>query len=228
MIGHYKRFPRNDFPFSLLPQLTEALHGRIRDTQRWLLREQLEHIRQLDQQIAKVNGKIEELRAPFVPLIEKLDEIPGVAPQTAQMILAEIGSDMSRFPSAKHLASWAGMCPGHHESAGKRRSGKTRKGSPWLRATLIEAGWAASHTKETYLAAQHRNIARHRGKKRANLAVGHSILTIVYHLLSDPEARYADLGPAYFEQRCRDRLAQSLIRRLASLGVNVVVETSAA
>jgi transposase len=211
-----------------IPQLTEALHGRVRETQRWLLREQLEHIRQLGQQIVKLNDKIEELMVPFAPLIEKLDKIPGVAPQTAQMILAEIGTDMSRFPSAQHLASWAGMCPGHHESAGKRQSGKTRKGSPWLRATLIEAGWAASHTKDTYLAAQHRNIARHRGKKRANLAVGHSILTIVYHLLSNPEAEYTDLGPNYFEQRSRDRLAQSLIRRLASLGVNVVVETSAA
>lgn len=211
-----------------IPELKAALQGRVREVQRWLLGEQLEHVRQLDQTIGKLHEKIEELMRPFAPLIERLDEIPGVAVQTAQIIVAEIGTDMSRFPTAEHLASWAGMCPGNHQSAGKRQSGKTRKGCRWLRATLIEAGWAASRTKDTYLAAQHRNIARHRGKKRANVAVGHSILTIAYHLLSNPEHRFKDLGSNYFELRSRDRLVLNLVRRLNSLGVKVALEMTPA
>jgi transposase len=197
------------------------------DTQRWLLGEELDHIAELDQAIVRLDEKIEELLAPFAHLIEKLCEIPGVSRRIAEVILAEIGTNMKQFPDAKHLASWAGACPGHHESAGKRQSGRRRHGNPWLQAALVEAGWAASHTKNTYLAAQYHNIARHRGKKRACVAVGHSILTICYHLIADPEARYSDLGANHFAITDRERLKQSLLRRLAALGAKVTVEWTA-
>jgi len=210
-----------------IPQLTEALEGVISDTQRWLLGEQLDHIAALDEKIVRLDGKIEELMRPFVVLIEKLCEIPGVGRRVAEVILAEIGTNMKQFPTSKHLASWAAMCPGHHESAGKRKSGRTRRGNNWLKTALMEAGWAASHTKDKYLAAQYRNIARRRGKKRACIAVGHSILTIVYHLLSDSESAYSDLGADYFAIQDKQRLAQKLIRRLSSLGYRIAIDWNA-
>lgn len=211
-----------------IPQLQEALQGVLSQTQRWLLGEQLAHVAQLDERIARLNEKIEELCLPFSHLIEKLCEIPGVGVRIAQIILAEIGADMRVFGSDRHLCSWAGMCPGNRESAGKRQSGRRRKGSRWLRAALTEAGWAASRTKDTYLAAQYGNIARRRGKKRACVAVGHSILKITYHLLSDTEARYCDLGTNHFAINDKQRLAQDLIRRLATLGFNIAVQWNTA
>jgi transposase len=207
-----------------IPQLTEALRGVISDTQRWLLGEQLHHIAELDEKIARLDQKVEELTHPFARLIEKLCEIPGVGRRIAEVILAEIGTDMKRFPTSKHLASWAAMCPGHHESAGKHKSGRTRHGNNWLKSALVEAAWAVSHTKDTYLRAQYRNISRRRGNKRACLAVGHSILTIVYHLLNDPERCYSDLGANYFELADKQRLVQNLIRRITNLGYNVSVQ----
>ena len=211
-----------------IPQLQEALQGVLSETQRWLLGEQLAHIAQLDEQIARLNGKIEELCLPFSRLIEKLCEIPGVGVRIAQIILAEIGTNMQVFGSDQHLCSWAGMCPGNRESGGKRQSGRRRKGSRWLRSALTEAGWAASHTKDNYLAAQYGNIARRRGKKRACVSVGHSILKITYHLLSDQEARYCDLGADHFVIKDKQRLAQDLIRRLGKLGFTVNVEWNVA
>ena len=157
-----------------IPELIQALEGHVSDTQRWLLGEQLDHIAELDRKIVHLDKKVEELTGPFDSVIERLCEIPGVSRRVSEVIIAEIGVDMKRFPTAKHLASWAGMCPGHHESAGKRKSGRTRHGSNWLKTALMEAGWAASRTKETYLSAQYRNISRRRGKKRACVAVGHS------------------------------------------------------
>jgi len=211
-----------------IPQLQQALTGVLSETQRWMLGEQLHQIRQLDQAIARLDGKIEALLRPFAKAIERLSEIPGVSRRVAEVLLAEIGTDMKRFPSARHLASWAGMCPGHRESAGKRQSGRTRQGNPWLRATLVEASWAASRTKETYLSAQYRNLARRRGTKRACMAVGHSILKIAYHLLADDETRYVDLGVHYLDLYQRDRLKHDLLRRLHSLGVKVTIEDQAA
>ncbi len=134
---------------------------------------------------------------------------------------------MSRFGDDRHLASWAGMCPGQNESAGKQRSGKRRKGSHWLRTALTEAGWAASHTKGNYLAAQYRNLARRRGRKKACIAVGHSILRIVYHLLKAPDVHYQDLGPDHFESHKKQQLANQLLRRLAKLGFQVTITTAA-
>ena len=204
------------------------MRGVISDTQRWLLSQQLDHIAELDQAIVRLDEKIAELLAPFAQLIEKLCEIPGVSQRIAEVILAEIGTNMKQFPDAKHLASWAAMCPGNRESAGKRQSGRTRHGNPWLKAALVEAGWAASHTKDTYLAAQYRNIARHRGNKRVCVAVGHGILTICYHLISEPEIRYSDLGANHFALTDKERLKQHLIRRLQALGGKVTVEWDAA
>jgi transposase len=211
-----------------IPQLKQALHGRMSDVQRWLLAEQLEHVAQLEARIAKLNEKIEELCLPFEPLLSKLMEIPGVSRRIAEIIVAEIGIDMSRFPSAQHLSSWAGMCPGNHESGGRQKSGKRRPGSTWLRAALTEAGWAASRSKDNYLAAQYQNIRRRRGAKRACVAVGHSILTIAYHLLSAEDAHYKDLGPDHFQTKDKQRLATQLLRRLGKLGFTVTIETTAA
>lgn len=152
--------------------------------------------------------------------VRLLDSIPGINPRAAQSILAEIGTDMSRFPSARHLASWAGMCPGNHESGGKRLSGKTRKGSPWLRQLLVEVAHAAAHTKNTYLSALYRRIASRRGAKIAMIAVGHAILVIIYHMLSE-HTSYSDLGGNYFDERDRQATEKRLVQRLEKLGYHV-------
>ncbi len=152
-----------------------------------------------------------------------LDTIPGVNRRIAQIIVAEIGTDLGRFPSAKHLASWAGIGPGNHERAGKRRSGRTRKGSRWLRQALTEAAHGAAHTKQTYLAALYQRIAARRGRKKAIIAVAHAILVIVYHLLTRREP-YRDLGVNYFDERERQEVERRLVRRLQRLGYEVTLQ----
>ena len=141
----------------------------------------------------------------------------------AEVLVAEIGTDRTRFPTSRHVASWAGMCPGTNEGAGKRKSGRTRTGSPWLRAALVEAAQTAGRTRHTYLGAQYRRLAARRGTKRAGVAVGHSILVIVYHLLQR-DARYDDLGPRSFDERDRQAVQHRLMRRLQQLGLKVTVE----
>jgi transposase len=152
-----------------------------------------------------------------------LDTIPGIGETVAQIIVAEIGVEMEQFPTDHHLASWAGMCPGNKESAGKRKSGKTPKGSRYLRAALVQAAWAASHQKETSLAAQYKRLVKRMGKKKALIAVGHSILVIAYHVLQT-QRPYQELGGEYFERRNVDKQRKRLLRQLESLGVKVTIE----
>ncbi|HWP55868.1 MAG TPA: IS110 family transposase [Pyrinomonadaceae bacterium] len=209
-------------------QLTRALQGRLTRSQRFVLTELLDQLDQLEAAVTRVSAEIceqiEESSDPFVKeAVELLQTIPGVGEQIAEVIVSEIGTDMTRFPSDKHLASWAGVCPGNNESAGKRKSGKTTKGSNYLRAGLTQASWAASHTKLTYLAAQHKRLIRRMGKKKALVAVGHSILVIAYHILKN-RASYHELGGDYFDRQNVELLRARYIRKLETLGLKVSIE----
>ncbi len=203
--------------------LQQALTGRVTDHHRFLLRELLDQLASLEGSIERVSQHIAERCRPFEAHVQRLDLIPGVDERTAEHLLAELGADLSAFPSDRHLASWAGMCPGNNESAGKRKSGKTRKGSPWLRRTLTQAAWAASRTKHTYLKAQYHRLAARRGKKRAIVAVGHSILVMAYHILKEGRS-YQELGEGFLDRRHADRLTHSLVKRLEALGHKVTLE----
>lgn len=203
-----------------VPQLEQALTGHLKPHHGFLLAELLAHIDYLDEAITRVSGEIASRLEKAEDDIELLDTIPGVSRRTAEILLAEIGQDLERFPSAGHLASWAGMCPGNHESAGKRKSGKTRKGSPWLRQALIEAAHGAARSKKTYLGAQYRRLGARCGKTKAIVAVGHSILVIAYHVLTRHEP-YRDLGSNYFDEQDRQRVEDRLVRRLKRLGYDV-------
>jgi len=207
-------------------QLKEALEGRVTAHHSFLLTEHLSALEYLDEAVARVSAEIDQRLTADQEAIALLDTIPGVGPRAAEILIAEIGTDMSRFPSAKHLASWAGMCPGNHESGGKRLSGKTRKGNRWLRQILVEIAHGASKTKQTYLAAQYRRIAARRGKKRALMAVGHTVLTIVYTMLTRQQP-YQELGAAYFDQRERQRVERRLVQRLERLGDEVALQPRA-
>ncbi|MCZ7572832.1 MAG: IS110 family transposase [Ardenticatenaceae bacterium] len=200
----------------------QALTGRVMGHHRFLISELLGQIEYLDAAIERVTIEIGTRLQDESDALALLDTIPGVSQRTAEILLAEIGSDLSRFPSAKHLASWAGMCPGNDESAGKRKSGRTRKGSPWLPQALTEAAQAAARTKNTYLGALYRRIAARRGKKKAVLAVGHSILVSVYYILTRRES-YQDLGANYFDERDRRAVERRLVRRLEQLGNTVTL-----
>jgi transposase len=212
-----------------LPALRLALEGRFREHHALLVSHLLSHIEYLDETIASLSAEIEERVRPFESKRELLCTIPGVGERTAEVILAEFGPDMERFPSHRHAASWAAICPGHDESAGKRRTGKTRKGNRWLRTALIEAAQsAAGRTKDTYLHAQYLRVKRRRGHKKAIVAVAHSILVAAYYILRD-ECPYQDLGGDYFVRReDPERLAKRLVRQLERLGQRVTLEPVAA
>ena len=203
-----------------IPELRRALAGRFAPHQRFLLSQQLAHIDSLDANIAAVAAEIEARTRPFADQSERLDTIPGVGLITARGLIAEIGTDMTKFGTPKRLASWSKMSPGLNESAGKRHSGKTGKGNRWLRSLLVEAAHAAGRTK-TYLGSQYHRLAARLGKKRAAVAVGHSILLIAYRILSQPGVDYQDLGPAYFDERDKSRLTHRLVHRLQTLGYYV-------
>lgn len=204
-------------------ELAKALEGRVKDHHRFVLTELLCQIDSLEESIARFDQEIEAVCRPFEEAVILLDTIPGVARQTAEIIVSEIGVDMSRFPTADDLASWAGVAPGNNESGGKRRSGKTRKGNQHLRTALSQAANAAARTKDTYLQAQYRRLASRRGRKRAIMAVAHSILIIAYHLIARKEP-YRELGSDYFDQIRPEKTAKRLIKRLEQLGFQVSVQ----
>ena len=208
---------------SKLPALREALEGRVDDTHRVLLRHLLDLIDFLQGKIEQMSVDIDERLHPYESLIALLMQIPGIGRIAAATILAEIGADMSRFPSAKHLASWAGVAPGSRQSGGKRLRAKTTKGDKHLRAVLAEVVWVISHTNDNYLGAQYHRFARRIGKKRAIVAVSHSVLNIIYHMLRANED-YHDLGPHFFETLDTTRQRESAVRRLQALGYKVTLE----
>jgi len=211
-----------------LPALQEALSGRFRSEHHGLLVAQiLAHIDYLDETIATLSERIEQLIAPFSRECELLQTIPGVGPTGAEVLIAEIGVDMSVFPTDAHLASWAGQCPGNHQSAGKRRSGRPRHGSRWLQATLTESAKAASRSKGTYLSAQYTRLRGRRGPGKATGALRHSILIAAYHIL-DQKIAYRELGADYFDRRTTEQRTKRLVRQLEKLGHTVTLEPLAA
>ena len=207
-------------------RLLEALHGRIRDHHRFLLKLHLGQIDALNGAVRDVEARLEEVLQPFRVEIELLTTIPGVSQVTAWVILAEIGFDMSRFPSAGHLISWAGLCPRSDESAGKRRSTRIRKGAPWLKTILVQAAWAASRKKDSYPRAQFLRLRPRRGPMKAIVAVAASTLTSAYFILSRREP-YKDLGSAHFDRIDSAKLAKRLVSRLNELGFQVDIRTAA-
>jgi len=215
---------------SKIGTLREALVGRFGDHHAVLLRMHLDHIDELVAMEARLDREINTLMGPFAEAATRLLSIPGVGKRVAETIVAEIGTDMSRFPTDKHLASWAGLCPGHHESAGKRRTGKARKGNPALRTAMCEAAWAASHTRDGYLVAQFRRFKRRfgtRSEAKAIFALAHTMIVIVWHILHD-NTTYDDLGADYFERRINNEARQRhLVRQLEALGHKVTIEPAA-
>jgi transposase len=209
-------------------QLKQSLTGHLTPTQRFLLQDLLHQYDHLDEAIARtateIQRQLHESPDPFLPhAVDLLQTIPGVGARVAETLVSEIGTDMTYFPTDGHLASWAGMCPGNHESAGKQLSGHTRKGNVYVRGALTQAAWAATRTKRTYLAAQFRRLTTRLGKRRALVAVGHSILVIAWHLLSK-HASYQELGGDYFDRCDAQAYRLKLIRKLEALGLKVAVE----
>jgi transposase len=202
--------------------LVQALDGRVRKHQQFILAQLLGLIDGLDETIAQFDREIEDYCRPFLQAVELVDTIPGLARRTAEVIVSEIGTDMSRFPSAEHLAAWAGLAPGNYESGGKTLSTSTRKGNRVLRTILVQSAHALARTN-TYLAAQYRRLSFRRGKKRAAVAVAHSILVIAYHLISRQES-YQDLGADYFDQQKPESVKKRLVKRLEKLGYQVTLE----
>ncbi len=209
-----------------LPALRLALASQLRARHVFLISQILSKIDFLEEQIAELTGEIDRHLAPFEPVIAKLTTIPGVGRRNAVTILVETTGDMTHFPTAGHLCSWAGMCPGQNESAGKRRSGRTREANRYLRGALIESGQAASRARETALQARYFRVKRHRGHKKAVVAVGHQILEIAYFIMRDG-VTYEELGAQYFDRRNRERTMQRHVKHLESLGYRVTLEDAA-
>jgi len=206
-----------------IPELQKALEGHLTEHHRFLLRLLWKELTQQEALIAELEAKIEERTRSFAPEIERLDAVPGVDRRVAEVVLAELGGDMRPFPTHRHLSAWAGMCPGNEESAGKRRKRRITPGNRWLKRTLVQAAWAASHTKNSYLASQYRRLVGRRGKKRTLIAVGHSILVILYYLLKEGR-QDADLGTDFFDRLEPQRLTRYYVNRLQKLGHKVVLE----
>jgi transposase len=207
-------------------QLTDALHGRIREHHCFLIDQHLKTIEQLEATIAAFDARIEAALEPFRGTIERLKAIPGLSETSIQVLLAEIGTDMTQFPTAGHLLSWAGLVPRLDESAGKRRSTRVRKGAPWLKTMLVQCAWAAARAKNSYFRAQFLRLKSRAGPKKAAVAVAASILTTAYHMLADGTF-YQDLGPAHFTRRDPARAAQRLANHIRSLGFEVDIRPAA-
>lgn len=205
-----------------IPELTEALTGRFREHHAFLTRLHLDHYDQLTTAIGQLDERIEEAMAPFRPALDLLDTIPGINQAVAEVIIAETGGDMGRFASAKHLSSWAGVCPGHHESAGRTKNTKVRPGNPYLKGALGLAAFGAVRTKDTYLQARYKRLTARRGPLRALVAVEHSIITAIWHMLTD-NVDYQELGGTYFTQRDPERAARRAINALNQLGYTVTL-----
>lgn len=204
-------------------ELIPALQGFIGKHQIMMLKAQLEHIRFLDRMIAELDEEIKNRMLPFDRALRLLETIPGIGRRSAEEIIGETGVDMKRFPSAAHLASWAGVAPGNKESAGKRKPSPTTKGNNALRSALVQAARAAARTKDTYLAAQYKRIAARRGANRAAVAVAHTILRIIYHILTKNQP-YQDLGAHYFDLRKKESVVKNSIKKLQSLGYQVTIQ----
>jgi transposase len=209
-----------------LSALPQALTGRFRRHHAFLVSELLAHLDYLEEAIERLSQRIEEQLRPFAEKVTPLDAIPGVDQRTIEGIVAEIGVEMHPFPSDRHLTSWTGICPGNHESAGKHNSGNPRKGNRWLRTTLTEAALAAIRQRDSRLAARYRRILRHRGHKKAGVAVAHTILVIVYHMLKD-RVPYQEVGAAYLDQRDREQATRRYVKQLERLGHRVILEPAA-
>jgi transposase len=208
-----------------LPALREALAGRFRPHHAFLVSHLLAHVDYLEEAIAAVSAEVDGRLAPFAQHLTQLDTIPGIDRRTSEVLIAELGVDMSYFPSDHHLASWAAVCPGNNESAGKHRSGRTRRGNRWLRTALVEAAWAATRT-DSALAARYRRVMRHRGHKKAVVAVAHAMLRVVYHLLAEGTT-YREPGADYYDRRHAQRVRRRAIQLLERQGYRVILEPAA-
>jgi transposase len=206
-------------------ELVAALHGRVTAHHRFMLKLHLTHIEALEAAVREVEARVGEALAPFRAAVDRLITMPGISETAARVIVAEIGFDMTRFPTAGHLVSWAGLCPRLHESAGKRLSNRTRSSNPWLKTTLVQAAWSAARKRDSYLRAQFLRIKSRRGPKKAILAVAASMLTAAYHMLKD-RVDYRDLGADHFDRRDKTKLAKRLIARLHDLGLTVEVRAA--
>jgi transposase len=207
-------------------ELVEALRGRVTDHHRFLLGQHLRMVEELERRVAEFDARIEEALAPFRGHLERLMTIPGISRISAQVLLAEIGVEMERFPTVGHLLSWAGLCPRLDESAGRVRSTRVRKGAPWLKPILVQCAWAAARSRNSYLQAQFLRLKSRRGAKKAAVAVAASLLTAAYHVLRDG-VEYRDLGRDYFDRRDTARLANRLTKRLRDLGYEVQIQKAA-
>jgi transposase len=208
-------------------QLVESLHGRVTEHHRFLLKLHLDTLESLQQRIAEVDQRLGDALTPFREAVQRLETIPGVSTITAQVIVAEIGLDMSRFPTHGHLVSWAGLCPRSDKSAGKSRSTKLRKGAPWLKAVIVQAAWGATHKKNSYLKAQYFRLRARRGSKKAAMAVAASIVTSAYYMLKR-QTDYQDLSADYFIRRDVAKVANRHLRQLEDLGFTVSIQPKAA
>jgi transposase len=206
-----------------LPELKKALEGRFRSHHGFMVAEILTHLDFLDEAIERVSQEVSNRIIPFSRKVELMDLIPGINQRVAEGVLSEMGADMSFFPSHRHAASWAGLCPGNNESAGKRKSGRVRKGNQWLRRYLIEASWAAVQKRGTYLSALYHRLVPRRGKKKAIVAVAHTLLVMIYHILKD-QVPYRELGSDYFNKLNAAYVQRHHVKRLESLGFKVILE----